>query len=126
MNGKMKKLLLVMTVLLLATVMLSLFAGPANAATNIIGDVDDSGEVNNLDRQVLTRHLAKWDGYETVNNNNADVNRDGKVNSLDRQILARHLAEWDGYETLPYGVPPTTTAPTINPDDQGWTPPVRP
>jgi len=31
-----------------------------------MGDVNNDGEVNNLDRQILTRHLAKWAGYEEL------------------------------------------------------------
>lgn len=29
-------------------------------------DVNNDGEVNAKDRMVLTRHLAKWQGYETL------------------------------------------------------------
>lgn len=70
----------------------------------LTGDVNSDGEVNNLDRQILTRHLAKWAGYEVdkLNVEAADVNGDGEVNNLDRQILTRHLAKWAGYEELPY------------------------
>lgn len=68
------------------------------------GDVNGDGEVNNLDRQILTRHLAKWEGYEAdkLDLKAADVNQDGEVNNLDRQILTRHLAKWEGYDDLPY------------------------
>jgi len=82
----------------------------------VIGDVNDDGEVNSLDRQMLTRHLANWEGYEaeTLNMEAADVNEDGEVNSLDRQILTRHLANWEGYENLPYGT--STDSGSDNPD----------
>ena len=71
---------------------------------NVGGDVNDDGEVNNLDRQILTRYLANWDGYneDMINMKMADLNGDGEVNNLDRQILTRHLANWEGYEQLPY------------------------
>ncbi len=70
----------------------------------LYGDVNNDGRVNNLDRQILTRHLAKWTAYPAsmVDMNAADVNNDGNVNNLDRQILTRHLAKWDEYSELPY------------------------
>ena len=66
----------------------------------IIGDVNGDGKINTLDRMILARYLAKWDGYEEriADMRAADVNGDGKVNTLDRMILARYLAKWDGYE----------------------------
>ncbi len=88
-----------------------------SAEDTAIGDVNSDGEVNNLDRQILTRHLAKWEGYEAdkLNLKAADVNEDGEVNNLDRQILTRHLAKWAGYETLPYEA--NTDSNTNNPDN---------
>jgi len=70
----------------------------------LYGDVNGDGTVNNKDRLVLTRYLAKWTDYpeEIINMAAADVNGDGKVNNLDRLILTRHLAKWTGYEELPY------------------------
>ena len=70
----------------------------------LLGDVNLDGIVNTLDRALLTRYLAGWDGYteDNVNLTAADVNMDGVVNTLDRAILTRHLAGWGGYETLPY------------------------
>ena len=32
----------------------------------IVGDVNGDGSVNSLDRAILSRHLAKWSGYETL------------------------------------------------------------
>ena len=66
------------------------------------GDANGDGEINAKDRMMLTRHLAKWSGYESVDTIAADVNNDGDVNAKDRMILTRHLAKWSGYETLPY------------------------
>ena len=70
----------------------------------LYGDVNGDGTVNNKDRLVLTRYLAKWTDYpeKIINMAAADVNADGKVNNLDRLILTRHLAKWTGYEELPY------------------------
>ena len=66
------------------------------------GDADGDGAVDARDRVFLTRYLAKWKGYDKIDENAADVNADGKVNTKDRIILARHIAKWKGYETLPH------------------------
>ena len=65
-----------------------------------IGDVDGDGKVNKKDSAILSRYLAKWDGYEEqiVSMDAADVDRDGKVNKKDSAILSRYLAKWDGYD----------------------------
>lgn len=70
-------------------------------ATKTASDNGD-GEINAKDRMMLTRYLAKWSGYESVDMTAADVNNDGDVNAKDRMILTRHLAKWQGYETLPF------------------------
>lgn len=75
-----------------------------NDADVLIGDVNEDGKVNTLDRVVLTRYLANWTEYPegSINKVAADVNCDGKVNTLDRVILTRFIANWDGYTQLPY------------------------
>jgi len=69
-----------------------------------VGDVNDDGVVDTLDRMVLSRYLANWDEYDvdSINMAAADVNGDGVVDTLDRMVLNRYLANWDGYEDLPY------------------------
>lgn len=69
----------------------------------LYGDVNGDDKVNQLDRLVLARYLAKWNGYEIdeAQLKNLDYNVDGKVNQMDRIILSRHLAGWSGYKTLP-------------------------
>lgn len=66
------------------------------------GDINGDSLINAKDRMNLTRYIAKWSGYTSINNQAADVNQDGEVNAKDRMILTRHLAKWNGYETLPY------------------------
>ena len=66
------------------------------------GDTNGDGEINAKDRMTLIRYLAKWSGYDLINDTAADVNQDGIVNAKDRMILTRHLAKWQGYETLPF------------------------
>jgi len=64
----------------------------------MIGDLDGDGEITSKDRTILSRHLAEWDGYETLENPDAaDIDGDGDVTSKDRTILSRYLADWDGY-----------------------------
>ena len=78
--------------------------GSINISDVLIGDVNNDGNVNTLDRVILTRYIAKWAEYpaESINMVAADVNCDGSVNTLDRVILTRYIAHWDGYESLPY------------------------
>ncbi len=78
--------------------------GTVDVATVLLGDVNGDGIVNNYDRLLLTRWLAKWpEALEKgIIEAAADVNCDGKVNNLDRLILTRHLAHWAEYATLPY------------------------
>ena len=51
----------------------------------IVGDVNEDGKVNTLDRVILTRYIAKWEEYPagSINTVAADVNCDGKVNIYD-------------------------------------------
>ena len=67
-----------------------------------VGDVNRDGAVDTLDRMVLSRYLANWEGYSKndISLTAADVNGDGMVDTLDRMILSRHLANWSGYEDI--------------------------
>ena len=78
--------------------------GAVDVTDVLLGDVNGDGIVNNYDRLLLTRWLAKWpEALEKgIIEAAADVNCDGKVNNLDRLILTRHLAHWAEYSTLPY------------------------
>ena len=76
--------------------------GSITVVDYLCGDVNSDGKVNNLDKVILTRYLAKWNDYQNINTYAADVNNDGKVNNLDRVILTRHLAHWNEYSNLPY------------------------
>ena len=69
--------------------------------TILYGDVNGDGKVNPLDKTILGKYLANWDGV-TVDMDASDVNTDGKVNPLDKNILGKYLANWDGYTELPY------------------------
>ena len=66
------------------------------------GDVNGDGTIDAKDRMFITRHIAKWQGYESINEAAADVNADGLIDAKDRMVLTRHIAKWVGYETLPY------------------------
>ena len=68
----------------------------------LIGDVDGDGAVSSADPVILSRHLAKWTGYDELTYSfNCDLNSDGELNSADAVILSRHLAKWTGYLSLP-------------------------
>ena len=76
--------------------------GIVSVVSGLIGDVNDDGSVDNLDRLELTRYLANWKDYteDMINKVGADVNCDGSIDNLDRLVLTRHLANWEGYEDL--------------------------
>ncbi|MBQ2679625.1 MAG: leucine-rich repeat protein [Firmicutes bacterium] len=65
-----------------------------------IGDINGDGDVTQTDKLILSRYLAKWDGYENkiLNWDAADINGDGDVTQTDKLILSRYLAKWDGYD----------------------------
>jgi len=65
-----------------------------------LGDIDGDGEITPADRMALARHIANWEGYETINTAAADIDKDGEITPNDRLILARHIAAWEGYEDL--------------------------
>ena len=67
----------------------------------LIGDVNQDGSVDATDRMILSRYLAKWDGYaaKIKSMDAADIDRNGLVEAKDRMILARYLAKWTGYES---------------------------
>ncbi len=60
----------------------------------LVGDCNNDGEVNASDRILLSRYLAKWNGYTEPYN--ADIDKDGAVTQIDRIILSRYLAGWGG------------------------------
>ena len=60
------------------------------------GDLNSDGEISLADLTVLSRHLAEWEDYLTINTAAADVNCDGLVNLADVTILSRYLAGWEG------------------------------
>ena len=72
---------------------------PPTPGTVIVGDVNQDGTVDATDRMILSRYLAKWDGYaaKIKSMDAADIDRNGLVEAKDRMILARYLAKWDGY-----------------------------
>ena len=72
--------------------------GITYARPKIMGDVDGNGEVNRVDKMLLARYIAHWDGYDKlVDTELADLNGDGKINRIDQLLLARSVAGWKGY-----------------------------
>ena len=65
-----------------------------------IGDVNNDNQVNSVDKAILNRYLAGWEGYKAkiLNWDAADINKDTTVNSVDKAILNRYLAGWEGYD----------------------------
>ena len=66
-----------------------------NPTKNYIpGDVDDDGDVTNLDGTFLLRYLAGWD-LNNINQDAMDVDGDGDITNLDGTYLLRYLAGWN-------------------------------
>ncbi len=80
-------------------------AGSVEVKDFVYGDIDGDEIVTNIDSAILSRHIAKWMGYEAsnplLNFDAADLDLDGSVTNKDVMIIARHLALWLGYEVLP-------------------------
>ena len=84
------------------TVHFDVIEGAVRVTNVMCGDINGDGKVNSLDRAILSRHIAKWKGYEIIDEAAADVDGDGRITVHDRAVLARHVAKWDGYLKLPY------------------------
>ncbi len=89
-------------VLALFLAVLFVMAPLAVSAESVYGDVDGNGAVNSVDVIKLSRHLAGWTGYESVNETLSDVNGDEKITILDSIVLSRHWAGWSAYVSLPF------------------------
>ena len=57
------------------------------------GDLNEDGEINNLDFSLLQRYLNGWE--VSVRLQAADVNADGLINNKDYALLQRYLNGWD-------------------------------
>ncbi len=68
----------------------------------LLGDLDGNGKVNALDRRLLVRYLAGWQGIaeQIISWDAADLDGNGKVNALDRRALVRYLAGWEDYKSI--------------------------
>ena len=70
----------------------------------IYGDTDGNGVVEATDNVIVSRYLAKWQGYDdsVIDMIACDVDKDGVLISTDNVIVSRYLAKWQGYLSLPY------------------------
>ncbi len=59
----------------------------------LYGDVNGSGEVDELDSVALARYLASWN--VAIDQSAADVDGNGDIDELDSVMLARRLAGWN-------------------------------
>lgn len=85
----------------LTPVQFDVIEGAVRVTNVLCGDLNGDGQVNSMDRAILSRHVAKWEGYETIDEAAADVDGDGRITIHDRAVLSRHVAKWDGYLELP-------------------------
>lgn len=71
-------------------------------AETLYGDVNQDGQVNSMDRNILLRYLT--DDSTLINEEGkkaADVYKDNKIDDKDALTLRRHLAGWESFATLP-------------------------
>ena len=98
----------IIALLLIVSIMLS-FAIISSAqadVTYLYGDVDNSGEIDDIDAMLLSRYLAGWPDIN-IDLNLADGNGDGFVDDIDDMLMTRYLAQWDqsNVDGFRYGTP---------------------
>lgn len=86
------------TIIPLSNLMLSMYSEDKC----IIGDVNNDGWVNEADKDILGKYLAKWD--IEINEKTADCNGDGTIDSVDAVLLSQYLAGWN----IDFPEPPET------------------
>ena len=78
---------------------------------NLIGDADESGEIDITDATIIKRYVHGLN-VDNINLKNADVNNDGEVNEVDANIIKKYIAYKEDPEkafTLPYNSGETYT-----------------
>ena len=98
-------LLVVVTLIgLIPTSVIAAAAESFRSSSYIPGDVNDDGEVNDLDVNLLRQYIVG--GYDvTINLLAADVNADGDINAQDVNNIRRHIAGGYNIELKPGLVP---------------------
>ena len=71
---------------------------PTETLSEIWGDINLNGEVDDIDGMLLSRHLANWELDGTYDFSAIDLQDNGQVTDLDDLELTRYLAMW-GIET---------------------------
>ena len=64
-------------------------------ASNIWGDFNADGYVDDVDVMLLTRYLANWDLEDPVDITAVDFDEDDDVGDIELMTLTRYLANWD-------------------------------
>ena len=64
-------------------------------ASNIWGDFNADGYVDDVDVMLLTRYLANWDLEDPVDVTAVDFDEDDDVGDIELMTLTRYLANWD-------------------------------
>jgi len=72
---------------------LQFFGTPAGEENDDVhlGDINDDGNINSTDLQMLKRHLLRSIRLTEKQLLNADTNRDGRVDSTDLALLKRYI-----------------------------------
>lgn len=90
----------------------------AQTSTDIVGDVNNDGNINILDLIAMRKYLAKWN--VTINETNADMNFDKNVTLLDIVVMRKGLVGIIRFEDLK---PPKYIALTFDDGPNTWATP---
>ncbi len=73
-----------------------------NPLKYLLGDIDGNGEIQPGDHVILSRHVAGWLDFSSLDYHfNCDLDNDEVIGPTDIIILSRHLSQWSGYEIFP-------------------------
>ncbi|MBO4694017.1 MAG: hypothetical protein J5659_06495 [Clostridia bacterium] len=74
------------------TVKFSVINGEIEVVAHTPGDINDDGEINNIDIARMFKHLSGWE--VDINEAALDINGDGKIDNRDLIRLFQYLSGW--------------------------------
>lgn len=86
-----------------------------DGVTLMYGDVDNNGEINNIDSLTVLRTLIGYGSLSETQKAVADLDQNGEINTLDTLIILRHLIGYKDNEII--GTTFTYGGSTTNPGD---------
>lgn len=80
-------------IMLILSVLFSMFINGESGKTVLPGDVNDDGQIDGRDVTRLMKYTSDWDVL--INGLNSDVNGDGYIDMRDITLILKYIAEWD-------------------------------